>query len=42
MILQGFEQITSYFDTMLNHQLTQKFKLMGYEKFNYNNILTDE
>lgn len=31
MTLQGFEHWTSYSDTMLNHQMTQKLKLMGYD-----------
>ena len=30
----NFELRTSYFDTMLNYHLSQKFKLLGYGKFN--------
>jgi hypothetical protein len=36
-----FELITSGFDTMLNHHLSQNFKLIGRDEFNYLvNILT--
>jgi hypothetical protein len=31
----GFELMTSGFDIMLNHHLSQKFKLIGRDKFNH-------
>ena len=31
----GIELRTSYFDTMLNYRLSQKLKLLEYDKFNH-------
>ena len=35
----GIELRISYSDTMFNYQLSQKFKLLGYGKFNHLTII---
>lgn len=42
MIESGFELMIFYSETMLNHYLTKKFKLIGRDRFNHLiNTLTD-